>query len=129
MNKNWFLLSGLIALTVILASCGTAVNPSAQQPTASVSEQPPSASSNVVDIKIAGFAFTPTTLTVKAGTAVQWTNFDTAPHSITSDSGNELDSPSIGQGQSWSHVFEHAGTFAYHCGVHPSMKATITVTP
>lgn len=129
MTKNLLRISGLIVLALIMSSCGTAANPSNQQPSAAVSEQAPSTSSNIAEIKIAGFTFTPATLTIKVGTEVRWTNYDTSSHKVTSDSGNELDSPSIGQGESWSHVFAHAGTFLYHCGIHPSMTASITVTP
>jgi plastocyanin len=133
-------LIGLVLAGMLLASCATTAyssqSSSVQQPTsahvstqAPAAQQPPVASSNVVDIKIAGFAFTPNTLTIKVGTEVRWTNYDTVNHNVTSDTGNVLSSPSISQGQSWSHVFEQAGTFAYHCGIHPSMVATITVTP
>ena len=36
---------------------------------------------------ISVFAFSPATLTVKVGTTVTWTNKDSVPHTITSDSG------------------------------------------
>ena len=126
-------LIGLVLATLILASCGTTAysspSSSALQLTSAPVTQAPAASSNVVYVKIAVFTFTPNTLTIKVGTEVKWTNFDTATHNVTSDTGNELNSPSIGQGESWSHVFNQAGTFAYHCGIHPSMVAMITVTP
>jgi plastocyanin len=42
-------------------------------------------------------------------------------------SGPELSSSVFSQGQTYSHTFTKAGTFPYHCGVHPSMKASVTV--
>jgi plastocyanin len=42
--------------------------------------------------------------------------------------GPELSSPILSTGQTYSHTFSTAGVFDYHCGVHPTMKATITVT-
>lgn len=40
--------------------------------------------------------------------------------------GPELSSPVLSSGQTYSHTFRTAGVFRYHCGVHPSMKGTIT---
>jgi plastocyanin len=33
----------------------------------------------------------------------------------------------IGQGASVSRTFDAAGTFAYHCAIHASMKGTVVV--
>ncbi len=41
--------------------------------------------------------------------------------------GKELSSTVLSSGQTYSHTFSTAGVFPYHCGVHPTMKATITV--
>jgi plastocyanin len=103
-------------------------------PSGATETLPPAASNTpvpvgagTVDIKIAGFAFDPASVTVKVGTTVRWTNQDSATHSVTSDTG-VWDSGSIAQGETYTRVFDTVGTFAYHCGVHPSMKGTITVT-
>jgi len=40
----------------------------------------------------------------------------------------ELDSPNIAaSGGQYVHTFTHVGTFNYHCSIHPSMTATVTV--
>lgn len=78
-------------------------------------------------VEISGYSFSPSTLTINAGDGVTWTNLDSAPHTITSDSGNELGSGTLSKGGSYSHTFTTAGTYAYHCGVHASMKGTIIV--
>jgi len=41
--------------------------------------------------------------------------------------GKELSSSVLSAGQTYSHTFSKTGVFPYHCGVHPSMKGTITV--
>jgi amicyanin len=87
-----------------------------------VAPQPTAAS-----VSISGFAFGPATLTVKKGATVTWTNRDTAPHTVTSDSGSVLGSDTLKTGQSYSATFTEAGTFSYHCAFHPMMKATIVV--
>jgi plastocyanin len=37
-------------------------------------------------------------------------------------------SESLGEGVSFTHTFDAAGTFAYICGIHPSMAGTVVVT-
>jgi plastocyanin len=41
--------------------------------------------------------------------------------------GLELNSGSLGNGVSYSHTFNSAGTFPYHCDFHPTMRDTIRV--
>jgi len=78
-------------------------------------------------ITIQNMAFSPATLTVKVGDKVTWTNQDSVGHSATADD-NSFDTGVLGQGQSGSATFSKAGTYTYHCIVHPNMKATIIVT-
>ena len=79
------------------------------------------------NIEITNNAFFPDTLTIKVGETIVWTNKDSAKHTVTSDTGAELSSQMLSTGNTFSHTFNTAGTFAYHCEVHPSMKATIIV--
>jgi plastocyanin len=78
-------------------------------------------------VAITNFAFSPATVTIKAGAAVTWTNNDSVSHTITADDAS-WDSGSIANGGTFSHTFATAGTFTYHCAIHPSMKGTVTVT-
>ena len=96
---------------------------------ASAGEQTSSGGTNSEskDVEISGFSFSPSTLTISVGDSVIWTNMDSATHTITSDSGNELDSETFSNGNSYSHTFTTAGTYAYHCNIHTSMKGTIVV--
>ncbi len=77
-------------------------------------------------VTIQNMAFSPATLTVKVGDKVTWTNQDTVGHSATADDAS-FDTGVLAQGQSGSATFTKAGTYAYHCKVHPSMQATIIV--
>ena len=77
-------------------------------------------------VNLQNFAFNPSTLTVKAGTTVTWTNSDSVAHTVTSD-GGAFDSGNLAPDQTFSHTFNTAGTYAYHCNPHPSMKGTIIV--
>ncbi len=81
------------------------------------------------NVSISGFAFNSAALTVAKGATVKWTNNDATAHTVTSDTGTELNSGSIAPGATFSHTFSAAGSFSYHCNIHPSMTAAITVTP
>lgn len=88
----------------------------------------PTSQADTVDVNIQGFAFNPTPLTITVGQVVRWTNNDAAQHTSTSDTPN-WDSGLLNQGQSWSMQFNTAGTYPYHCSVHPTMLATLIVEP
>ena len=79
------------------------------------------------EVKIKNFAFNPTNLKIKVSDIITWTNEENAIHTITSDSGSELNSENIGNGETYSHKFTTAGTYEYHCAKHSSMKGKIIV--
>jgi plastocyanin len=94
------------------------------------SSHPGSARAANVPVSISGFAFAPATKTISVGDTVTWTNNETSvPHTATSDSGvtPAFDTGTISAGTSASVTFMQAGTFAYHCSIHPSMHGTIVV--
>ena len=79
-------------------------------------------------VKITNFAFSPANITVKAGTAVTWTNMDEEPHTVV-DSAQGIKSPVLGnQGSTYSHVFATPGTYSYNCSIHPFMHGVVVVT-
>ena len=90
----------------------------------SASNAAKSTSKNAVTIQ--NFAFSPATITVKAGDSVTWTNEDSIGHSATADD-NSFDTGVLSKGQSKAITFSKAGTFTYHCSVHPDMKAKVIV--
>lgn len=70
-------------------------------------------------IRVEDYAFTPGTLTVKAGTTVTWKNEGEAPHTVTSvEKGGPLDSGMMGPGGSYTHTFAEPGTYEYRCLPH-----------
>ncbi len=81
----------------------------------------------VHDVRIEDFAFAPANIVVDVGTTVTWTNYDGARHTVTSDEGDELESPLFGRGETYSHTFDRAGEYAYYCKPHPFMKGLVTV--
>ena len=75
--------------------------------------------------EIKGFAY-PADLAVAAGGSVTWTNADSAPHTVTFDD-DTCASGSIGPGASVTVRYDVAGTFAFHCAIHPRMTGTLVV--
>ena len=125
------LFAGLLVCAAALAACGgsgaspaASVAASAAAPSNAALSEAPAAGGDAVAIQ--NFAFGPASLSVAAGTTVTWTNNDTAPHTATADD-ESFDSSSIAPGATFSQAFETAGTFAYHCSLHPNMTGTIEV--
>lgn len=96
----------------------TPVTPTTPDSTAS---QP---AAEVRAVNIQNFAFAPARLTVRLGETVTWTNNDSAPHQIKSDTFN---SERLSNSQSYSFTFNAAGTFDYYCSIHPAMTGKIIV--
>lgn len=75
-------------------------------------------------VDIVNFAFKPATLTVSKGTKVEFENESNTPHTAT---GAAFDSKRLGPGKEFAVRFNRAGTFRYHCKIHPEMKGKIVV--
>ncbi len=78
-------------------------------------------------VKITASGFSPTSVTIKTGDAVKWTNRDTKNHQVVANNGT-FASPTIAPGHSWTHTFNTAGTFRYHDALHPSLTGRVVVT-
>ena len=72
------------------------------------------------------FMFAPTSLTVKAGSTVTWTNKDGEPHTVVSETGL-FRSGALDTNESFSFRFDQPGTYRYVCSIHPRMTGTIQV--
>ncbi len=86
----------------------------------------PAGATEVQGIKIDNFSFTPSSLTVKPGTKVTWTNKDDVPHTVTSVD-NKFGSKVLDTDEQFSFTFSVRGIYKYYCKVHPHMTATILV--
>jgi len=88
---------------------------------------PASSSAATTSVKIVPGAFNPASVTIPAGDAVAWTNTTSADRQIVSDDG-VFASSTLKSGDSYSFTFKAAGKYAYHDGLHPAIKGTVTVT-
>jgi len=136
-------LGGLCAATlaIALAGCGgttaastatatTAPATATTAPVTTTASPTPASQTGGSTVSIVSFGFMPASLTVKVGTKVTWTNTATIAHTTTSDSGSAVswDSSALNPNGTFSFTFTTAGTYTYHCAIHPSMQGTIIVT-
>lgn len=88
---------------------------------------PVSVSDNTIIIK--DMAFSPDTITVKAGSIVRWVNKDSVVHSVVFTKDSKINPSGVMRnGEGFSVRFYDAGTFPYSCGIHPEMTGTVIVT-
>lgn len=78
------------------------------------------------EVFIQGMAFSPSSITVTAGTTITWTNKDAVTHNVTSNPAL-FSSGGMVNGVTYSFTFTDTGTFSYSCTIHPSMKGTVVV--
>jgi len=72
--------------------------------------------------------FSPNPIRVTAGDRVTWTNDAGVTHTSTSDTG-AWDTGNVAPGAtSGSIAFNTAGTFPFHCAIHPSMTGSVIVS-
>lgn len=78
-------------------------------------------------VRIVDNRFRPRDITIARGTRVRWVNRGNNPHTTTSNT-DLWDSGTLSSGERFTRRFGRRGTFNYHCEIHPTMTATITVT-
>lgn len=81
---------------------------------------------SAAEVRIAEHRYAPETITVPRGATVRWVNEDDDPHTVTSD-GDAFASPGLDRREAWTFTFAAAGTYAYHCALHPTMTGTVVV--
>ena len=124
-----------IVATGLLAGCGGGGETDLVQP----GNRPANSISIVSRAETRGTgAFDPNPLTVSGNGVVRWYNDDIAAaggqyggsngtiHTITADD-ISFNSGNIIPRATFEHTFATAGTYTYHCSIHPTMRGTITV--
>ena len=122
-SRTYTLLSTAAVAALLATGCGGDNNgPSAgAAPSAGGSSGTPSA------ITISNFKFSPSTLRVQGGARIKVANDDGAPHTVTADDGHSFDSGTVNPGASTTISAPAAGTYSYHCTIHPFMKGKLVV--
>jgi len=79
-----------------------------------------------VTVEIKDFKFSPSPVEAKVGDTIGWTNSDSAPHTATLDDG-ACSTDTISQGATGLLTFTKAGTYTYHCKIHPTQMKDFTI--
>jgi plastocyanin len=146
--------SVLLGAALVLAACGGAPSgtdgtPSpTEEPTATAtatmdhdmptateteSSEPTEAAENGdVEVVVGMSSFSPTTLTIPAGTEVAFVNSSSLPHTVThGTSGRAVEDPAfdrpVDAGATVRITFDDPGTFDVTCRIHPTMQMTVIV--
>ncbi|HKH72088.1 MAG TPA: plastocyanin/azurin family copper-binding protein [Vicinamibacterales bacterium] len=125
----------LISATLVFAvACGDNSSSSPDSPSPAPSAPPPQtpappSSSVTIPVgasSLGNRAYVPAELNIAPGTTVTWLNADATTHTSTSDAAG-WNSGNIAPGGRFSFAFQSAGTFQYHCAIHPGMVGTVVV--
>jgi plastocyanin len=120
---NTLRLASILTAATIVASCGGSNTTTPTSPSTTAGSTPVSIVGGASLLTTT--AFSPNPLTVSAGTTVTWTNRDSTTHTVTGNSG--AFNGTVNPNSQFSFTFATAGTFTYHCTIHPGMVATVTV--
>jgi plastocyanin len=120
--------SFVFAALLLATACGGYSSPS---PITDPTPTPAPAGSTPITIPVnastlGNRAFNPGELDIAVGTTVTWTNTDSIDHTSTSD-GSGWNSGVLRPRAQFSMTFTDAGTFRYHCSIHPDMVGTVVV--
>src|SRR3954451_13520024 len=108
--------------SMLAAGCGSSSSSSTTAPTATgTSVSIVSGSSTLTTT-----AYAPHPVTGAVGGTVTWTNNDSVAHTSTANN-TAWNSGTIAPGGKFSMTFPSAGSFPYHCSIHPGMVGTVTV--
>ena len=117
----------VLTLVLLLAACSSSTASSAPA-AAGGGASDDGGSGGGETVSLAGFAFSPSELTIPAGTTVTFT--DTANHTVTEGTdGEAVDDPIVDEdgGSDIEVTFDEPGTYNITCKIHPDMNMTITV--
>jgi plastocyanin len=113
----------LIAAVGMLASCGTSA--------ATTPDSAPTPTVNGAAVVVplgdayGDTSFNPHSVTINAGGKVSFNSNDAIEHHPTADDGSW--DGDLAPGGSFNQPFPTAGTYSYHCSIHPNMTGTVVV--
>jgi plastocyanin len=115
-------------VVVMAAATGCSKTTTSSGASTSPSSPAPAATVTIVSDPATIGRFTPPTVTVAPGQSVEWVFQDLNPHTVTADDSSFTSvQTGLTKGQTYAHAFAQAGTYAYHCFIHPQMKAAVVV--
>lgn len=128
MRNRLALLGAALAIGLVAAACGGGGSSSSETTTPA---QPPATSpgggSTSTTLTMQNIAFSPTSLSVATGSTIDLDNKDSVEHTFTVD-GQDVDVDIQPSSTATATIDLAAGSYDFHCKIHPSMTGTLTVT-
>jgi plastocyanin len=126
---SWIAFSVMVSLVALTSACGRASNPTPQP--SNPNPLGPGIDATVrIKGNLGGSSYVPSPLQVRVGQTVNWLNEDSIEHTATLEGAFDTGriSPTSAHSENGDQVtFRTAGTFTYHCTIHPCMVGTIVV--
>jgi plastocyanin len=123
MNPYSFLRLAIVAIgvSIIVSACGDSSSPTAP------------AVSTAADVTVtiqgnnASNSYAPNPVSMRVGQTIAWRDADSITHTATQDGGGFNTGAVAAAATSAATMMNTAGTFTYHCTIHPGMVGTVSV--
>jgi plastocyanin len=129
------LFAAVAALVLIASGCGSSDSaPAAAAPhpggvvVAPAKPITAAATAKAVKVAVGDNVFQPTTIHVKVGQKITWSQDGQIAHTVTATQGAKFDSGPLEPGKTFSYVAKQAGTIKYLCQFHQGMVGEIVVS-
>ena len=121
---------GLLVITLLIVGCGgssaTTIPETGSGSTTAGSPTTSGGQDATIQVVMTNRTFDPVTVSIEVGDTVTWTNQDAPKHDVVAENG-EFKSSLFDTGGTYSYTFTEAGTYPYHCSIHPGMIGTVIV--
>ena len=119
-----FTLSWIAALLAVAVGCGS----SSTSPSGSTSAQGPGIDFTInINGDRGSSSYSPSPLTMRVGQVDNWHNLDSIEHTATLSGTFDTGKIAAFSAHDNAVTMRNAGTFTYHCTIHPTMVGTIIV--
>lgn len=124
-TQRLYALLSLAAFVILIVAVSLAIN--------HYKNNQASKAPRVAEVRITQAGFEPSTLTVKRGTKVVWTNTDDALHQVAANpypTGKDLPSLKseiLNNAQTYSYIADKTGSFGYHDQIKPTINGTLVI--
>jgi plastocyanin len=123
--RHWSILAAVLMASALAAGCGgndkkNPMNPGGGTPDVTIN----------ITGQFGASSYNPSPDTVTVGQTVAWHNNNGTTHTATVTGTGGFNTSNVGAGSSSAAIqMNTAGTFNYHCSIHPTMTGTLVVKP
>lgn len=120
-------LSLILALAVLVTSCGGSSSPVPTTPTTPTTPVTPGSPVATTSVDMKNTAFSPSAISVGSGAVVTFTNSDGFAHNVTFANTAIGNTGNYSTGSKTLTMPSAAGSYPYQCTIHAGMNGSVTV--